>query len=151
MLEKLLVKFAVSKQLPIVGLNFECAIIDFDRENHIILVEDSILPTEVSFIDTNVAKLKTNVENVTYIVMFPTLVSNKTYIGKIETLPYLGDVLKYEEPEFRYVSLNNFSVCWKKYEDSYVKSVKKCSDNVFLVFTDNNMYILMKDSTKTEN
>ena len=68
MLEKLLVKFAVSKQLPIVGLNFECAIIDFDRENHIILVEDSILPTDVSFIDTNIAKLKTNVENVTYIV-----------------------------------------------------------------------------------
>lgn len=148
MTEKLLVKFAVSKQLPIVGFNFECTTIA--PNGH--LKPETIIPTNVSPIDTNIAKLKTNEENVTYIVMFPTLLSNKTYVGMVKTLPYLGDVLKYEEIGCTFNVFNNADVHLEKYNsDSPIKSVKKYSDNVFLVFTDNNMYILMKDSTKTEN
>lgn len=151
MLENLSVKFAVSKQLPIAGMHFECAEIGFAKDNVLTLSEKVIIPINVTFIDTNIAKIKVANPDLTYVIMFPTLVSNKTFIGKIKTLPYIGDVLKIELPEFKYVSPNNTVISWQHHEYNNVLCIKKCANNVYLVFTDENMYILMKDNTEKGN
>lgn len=145
-LDELTVFFAVSRQLPIVGISLECAIIENGFKDRVSMTEIEITPTEVTSIDKNIAKIKTAIPNVTFVVMYPTLEYNNTFVGKIKTLPYPDSIFDCDLIDFHFDSLNDFTVSWKKCNGGKVVLVKKCAQDVYLICTENRFYLLMKDN-----
>ena len=136
--------FVVSNELPLIGVPFECSIIDIIGGKYVSLLDTTLIPTNVTIIDNNMIKLKTCEHNKTYIVMYPNLNGNGIILGKINEIPYLDGDFICHTFNFELTNNHTYTINCKEVKVEDVKRVKKCAKDTYLVYTLEDMYIVHK-------